>query len=78
MRWIVVLSLVLLASCQTAEEKARKAAEARQASYHEKCVGYGLSPGTEAYADCRIQFDLGERHERAAKKAIIFQHLLGR
>lgn len=78
MRWILVLSLVALAACQTTEEKARQAAEARQAADHAKCVDYGLAPGTEAYASCRQQFDLARQQERAIKKGVVIQHLLAR
>ncbi len=81
-RFVLYLGLVLvLAGCVSAEEKQRKAAEARearQASYHQRCVEYGLTAGTDAYANCRQRFDALDRQERTTKKGVILQRLLAR
>ena len=75
------LSVLLLATCTSAEEERMKAAEAheaRQASYHQRCIEYGLTSGTDAYANCRQRFDALDRQERTMKRGLILQRLLAR
>ena len=74
-------AIVLLAGCTSAEEERRKAAEAheaRQAYYHQRCIEYGLTSGTGAYADCRQRFDAADRQERTMIRGLILQELLAR
>ncbi len=81
-RQLLYLGLVLvLAGCTSAEKERRKAAEAheaRQAYYHQRCIEYGLTFGTDAYANCRQQFDALDRQERTMKRGLIIQRLLAR
>lgn len=74
MRWIFIL--LVLTGCEAQNRAAEEAA--RQANYHEKCVAYGLLPGSEAYANCRQQFDIARQQEMAIKKGVVIQHLLAR
>jgi hypothetical protein len=49
--------LCALAGCATSQEdKARLAA-----ADNEQCIGYGTTPGTPAYTDCRLKLE----HQRA-------------
>lgn len=76
-----LLAVLFLAGCTSAEEERRKATEAheaRQAYYHQRCIEYGLTSGTDAYANCRQRFDALDRQERTMKRGLVIQHLLGR
>lgn len=46
------LLLVVLSGCVSAAEMA--------ARHRQACVTYGFSPGTEAYANCLLQLDVGD------------------
>jgi hypothetical protein len=43
---------VVLSGCVSAAEMA--------ARHQQACVAYGFSPGTEAYANCLLQLDVGD------------------
>ena len=78
---LLIATMVLLAGCVSAEEERRKVAEAhesRQAYYHQRCIEYGLTSGTDAYANCRQRFDALDRQERTMKRGLIIQRWLGR
>ena len=79
---ILYLTLALVVvGCTSAEEERRKVAEAheaRQAQYHQRCIEYGLTSGTDAYANCRQRFDALDRQERTMKRGVVLQHWLGR
>ncbi len=48
----VALLSVLLSGCVSAAEMA--------ARHRQACLTYGFSPGTEAYANCLLQLDVGD------------------
>ena len=75
----LLILLLLLAGCASAEDERRQAEDAeRQAAYHQKCLDYGLTVGTDAYALCRQRFDETDRQERAMKRGIVLQRMLWR
>jgi hypothetical protein len=60
MRMIGLAGIVLaLSGCQ-------QLAEMRTASDNSRCQSYGFTPGTDAFAQCRMNIDLQRRAEPAA------------
>lgn len=51
MRWFLVLAV--LAGCSTPEERAA----GRLRFDTEKCTGYGFTPGTDGFAQCRMRME---------------------
>lgn len=68
MRWslaIVLVGCVALAACVSPIKQARQEREAAQ------CEAFGFRPGTDAYANCRMQFELEQRASNRALGAEI-------
>lgn len=57
-----LLLLVFTAACVSPEELAIQKAAQDQADVN-TCLKYGMKPGSEAFANCRLQLDLA-RQER--------------
>lgn len=56
-RAFAVAALAALAACATPEEQLRE----RQAQLDATCTGYGFVRGTDAYRDCWMKVDQGDR-----------------
>jgi hypothetical protein len=57
-RWVASIAIAAaLAGCMTAEE--------RYAADDQQCQSYGFKPGTEGYAQCRMNLDLRRRQAAA-------------
>ena len=56
----IVLGALLLAGCQTTEE--------RFAKDDAQCQSYGVAKGTPAYTQCRMQIDQNRANVRAAER----------
>lgn len=56
---ILVVVAMTLAACTTPMREARLKREAQQ------CEAFGFQPGTDAYANCRMQFELKHKQEAA-------------
>ncbi|HEY0292898.1 MAG TPA: hypothetical protein VGC51_11300 [Hansschlegelia sp.] len=52
---LILLALLALAGCATQEQLAE--------ADKQKCRGYGMRPGTEAFANCRMTLDVERRRE---------------
>jgi hypothetical protein len=61
MRLLLCAGLVALAGCASTEERA--------ASDDQKCLGYGMTPGSDGYAGCRMTIDQNRVQAREMKKA---------
>lgn len=59
MRYLILAGALVLTSCITTEEQ-------RIARYHERCAGYGFTPGTDSFATCVMQQDAARRQIGAA------------
>jgi hypothetical protein len=59
MRFIVMaLGAAILAGCVSAEQQAQMDGQ--------ECMSYGLKPGTDAYAQCRMRVTENRNHQQAA------------
>lgn len=63
MKYALVLCLLVLTACTTAEERA--------AQDHQKCIDLGFAPQTEAYGNCRLQLMSVRQQRRAAGAAFM-------
>lgn len=58
LRLALAISLALLSGCASPEQTA--------AVDNDRCASYGFTPGTDAYAQCRMQLDSDRRTRRRA------------
>jgi hypothetical protein len=81
----IVLGLALLTSCASPDRQAamrtreaehqQQQAEALRTAIQNRCVAYGYSPGTDAFADC-VQAEY-QRQQAEVRRAIQAQHEQG-
>ena len=62
--------LLLLAGCETPQSQQARA-DQYDASVSRQCQGYGFTPGTDAFANCRMQ--VFERNRAAAMGVLMNQ-----
>ena len=67
---IFALCALALSACAIKEHKERRDA----AMDDSRCQGYGLAPGTEAYASCRVQMDAARRSASGAFMGGVIQN----
>lgn len=65
MRYLFLVSLVLLTSCVSAEERARRQNESEIA----ECTRMGFKEKTEAFANCRLQLRSISANQATARAA---------
>lgn len=61
MRTVLLVTMLLLAACANPEELARQD--------RETCVGYGFTPGTDAFANCLMKTAQARETNRTARAA---------
>jgi hypothetical protein len=69
MRNLILIAVIGLGSCVSAQERQQKIAAEDDA----KCKSYGLQYGTSQYAECRMRID----QQRAANGAAAYAAFLG-
>lgn len=62
---VVVIAATLLAGCSTLGESPEQVAADDDAS----CTNYGFKPGTDAFAQCRLQLAQGHNEDDRARRA---------
>ena len=74
MKWLWGLVLLGLAGCVSQEALARQRhyeEQQYQAQLARRCLGFGITPGTSAFAQCLSQVDQANEQRRAAIRAAI-------
>lgn len=78
---VAILALLILASCTSAAEKQAEQERRAQAIAEEEdstCRSFGLSFGTDSYADCRVKLATARAERRARVRAAVLGAMIAR